>query len=249
VGGSGFYLDRRPKTWLVEMRFQRLVPAFRRVPRRFSIYQLRIGRSRVHRFGVFTLDAIPKGATVIEYQGKRLTRAQAVRNAKKPGVRINAYLVRLNSRCVLDGSRGGSGAEFINHSCDPNLHSKRRRGKLLLVSRRSISQGEELTWDYAYSRKLPLLKCRCGSDKCRGTLNRAGGKSGGESRQSMSTLADFLLLLSSNPQRLTEFINNPQESMRRARLSVAERKALTSGSASRIRRALGVRFYGGGKTA
>ena len=31
------------------------------------------------------------------------------------------YLARLDSYWTVDGADGGSGAEFVNHSCDPNL--------------------------------------------------------------------------------------------------------------------------------
>jgi SET domain-containing protein len=71
---------------------------------------------------------------------------------------------------MLDGRFGGSGAEFVNHSCDPNLVWKRVHGHLVFYSRRKIRAGEELTLWYTYPVKITRIPCGCGSPKCRGTL-------------------------------------------------------------------------------
>ena len=137
-----------------------------RIDPRFAQYRLRLGRSRVHGYGVFALEEIPPGKRVIEYTGKRLTRAQADRI----GCPRDGYLAAVSSRYVVDPSVGGSGAEFINHSCDANLTWRRIGGRLFYFSRRRIRVGEELTGDYGYPIELKRVRCRCGSPKCRGTL-------------------------------------------------------------------------------
>ncbi|HEV2340281.1 MAG TPA: SET domain-containing protein-lysine N-methyltransferase [Candidatus Acidoferrales bacterium] len=146
------------------------------VPAQFSPFRLRIGRSKVHRWGLFALQAIPRGRRVIEYTGDRLTlqetRRRFLRNFHRGKRRDNLYFARLNRRIVIDGFTGKSGAQFINHSCDPNLSVRRIRGRLLLFSRRRIQSGEELFSDYAFKRDLPKVPCRCGSPKCRGMMNR-----------------------------------------------------------------------------
>jgi SET domain-containing protein len=144
-------------------------------PLRFSLYRLRIGRSRIHRLGVFATRPIPEGRKVLEYTGERLNARQVLPRFRKiwrPGGSRRDYIFRLNRRCWLDGSVGGSGAERINHSCDPNLVSRLIRGHILLFSRRRIRAGEELTLDYRLHPKGPKVVCRCGSPKCRGTINR-----------------------------------------------------------------------------
>jgi SET domain-containing protein len=60
------------------------------------------------------------------------------------------------------GGVGGSGAEYANHSCKPNLKIKRATGCLFLVSLRKIRVGEELTWNYGYPLSLVRAPCRCG---------------------------------------------------------------------------------------
>lgn len=142
---------------------------------RFSRFPLRVGRSRIHRFGVFALKTIPRGRKVIEYTGERLSQRQArdcqTRARRRGGPRIDT-LFRLNRYWSVDGAVGGSGAELINHCCDPNLKTRRIRGHLLYFSRRRIRPGEELTVDYRFPAKAERAICRCGSPNCRGTINR-----------------------------------------------------------------------------
>jgi uncharacterized protein len=77
----------------------------------------------------------------------------------------------LDEYWTIDGAVGGSGAEIINHSCEPNLYTRIVRGHILYMSRRLILPGEELTVDYRFSDKLDPVPCRCGSRRCRGTIN------------------------------------------------------------------------------
>jgi SET domain-containing protein len=147
----------------------------RKIDLKFTPFALKVQRSPIHRFGVFTQKSIPRGRMVVEYAGERITRRQAVRRYRKIMRRKGPkrfYLAWFNRRCILDGAVGGSGAELVNHSCDPNLMPRRRRGRLFFYSRRRIRKGEELTLDYRYAPTALQVPCRCGSPKCRGTINR-----------------------------------------------------------------------------
>ena len=66
---------------------------------------------------------------------------------------------------------GGSGAEIINHSCDPNLYTKIFKGHILYMSKRNIRKGEELTVDYMFSKNIGRVPCSCRASNCRGTIN------------------------------------------------------------------------------
>jgi uncharacterized protein len=131
-----------------------------------AYYDLRIGRSSLHRYGVFALEDIPRGRCVIEYTGKRLTFEQ-VWEIQAPE---DIYIAKMNNRWFLDGSSGGSGAQFVNHSCDPNMFWRCVRNHLVFFSRRKIRAGEELTVDYSYPVKLQRVPCQCGARRCRGTF-------------------------------------------------------------------------------
>ena len=81
------------------------------------------------------------------------------------------YLFTLDDYWTLDGAFGGSGAEIINHSCDPNLRSMNFKGHILYISKRAIRKGEELTVDYRFDKDIERVPCRCGAKKCRGVIN------------------------------------------------------------------------------
>jgi len=80
-------------------------------------------------------------------------------------VRNRTYSVRLDERTVIDGSAGGSGAQYINHCCDPNLLPVGEDGRLYLFSKRPITAGEELSLDYNFSKYVETVPCHCGSPK------------------------------------------------------------------------------------
>ena len=147
----------------------------RKIDARFARFSLRVGHSPIDRWGVFAEKRIPRGRMVMEYTGERITMRQAHRrfqNALRRSGPKRLYLRELNRRWVLDGAVRGSGAEIINHSCDPNLKTRRVRGRPHYYSCRQIRKGEELTVDYHYDPESPRIRCRCGSPKCRGTINR-----------------------------------------------------------------------------
>ena len=135
---------------------------------RLASFRLSVRRSSVHGFGVFADEAIPAGKRIIEYTGERIARREAV---KRWDPKQASYLFKLDSYWRIDGAVGGSGAEFVNHSCDPNTKAVLRRGKIQFVSQRKISRGEELTLDYKYSPDLERLPCRCRAPNCRGAMN------------------------------------------------------------------------------
>jgi SET domain-containing protein len=137
------------------------------IDHRYTPYRLEIRESRIHRRGVYSLERIPARRKVIEYTGERISR----RETKHRGQGSITYLFTLDDYWTIDGAFGGSGAEIINHSCDPNLRSCILRGHILYMSKRAIRPGEELTVDYRFSDKIDTVKCRCGSPHCRGTIN------------------------------------------------------------------------------
>jgi hypothetical protein len=98
---------------------------------------------------------------------KRINRKET----KRRGTGSITYLFTLDDYWTLDGALGGSGAEIINHSCDPNLYAWIFKGHILYMSKRAIEAGEELTVDYRFSEKIDKVRCRCGSPHCRGTIN------------------------------------------------------------------------------
>jgi len=101
-----------------------------RIDPRLSCFELAIRRSRIHRYGVYAAERIPAHRKVIEYTGERLNRREAKRRDDGGAM----YLFALDSYWTLDAAVGGSGAEIINHSCEPNLTSRVVKGHILYIS-------------------------------------------------------------------------------------------------------------------
>jgi len=144
------------------------------INRRFTAYHLSVGPSKIERRGVFSMTSIPARHKVVEYAGEKVTLRVALQRVAKilkgKGPK-RLYLARVNRNWVIDGAFGGSGAEFINHSCSPNLYPVRAKGKIHFYSLRRVRKGEELTVDYRYDPSHKPIRCKCGSKNCRGTIN------------------------------------------------------------------------------
>ncbi len=138
-----------------------------RIDSRFTHFRLAIRESKIHRRGVYADEHIPRGRKVIEYTGEKISRVET----KRRGQGSVTYLFTLDNYWTIDGAVGGSGAEIINHSCEPNLYSCIRYGHILYMSKREIRRGEELTIDYLFSADIDRVPCRCGAPTCRGTIN------------------------------------------------------------------------------
>ena len=169
-GGRKFWLlkDADPESYLATRRMQQL-----RIDPRHAHFRMRIGKSRIHRWGVFTAEHIPARRNVIDYIGELVNPVESFRRSKDAKA---TYAFKLDKFWRIDGSVRGSGAEFINHSCDPNLRSRKLADRIELRSVRPIAAGEELTLDYRYSHRGPRVPCCCGSPKCRGTINQVRGR-------------------------------------------------------------------------
>jgi uncharacterized protein len=108
----------------------------------YCCFRLRLGSSRIHRWGVYAAESIPANRKVIEYTGELISRREAKRRGDSAQ---HVYLFTVDSYWCKDGAVGGSGAEFINHSCDPNIRVLLMKGHILYMSKRAIKPGEELT--------------------------------------------------------------------------------------------------------
>ncbi|MBM3752354.1 MAG: SET domain-containing protein-lysine N-methyltransferase [Acidobacteria bacterium] len=138
------------------------------IDHRFAAFRLRVGASKIHRWGIFAEEFIPKGRKVVEYTGEKISRRETKRRAEE---RAQIYLFTLDSYWTIDGAVDGSGAEIINHSCEPNVASRIVRDHILYYSLRDIQPGEELLVDYRFGYDEEKLPCHCGAKTCRGLMN------------------------------------------------------------------------------
>jgi SET domain-containing protein len=139
------------------------------VDERYANFKMEIRPSKIHRWGLYALEDIPARRKVMEYTGERISRVETKRRSEQQGRMI--YLFTLDSYWCLDGAVGGSGAQYVNHCCDPNITTSIIKGHILYFSRRSIKKGEELTVDYHFAKDIEKYVCKCGAANCRGTIN------------------------------------------------------------------------------
>jgi uncharacterized protein len=136
----------------------------------YTYYDLVLFRSKIQGRGVKAGENIPARVTVIEHTGKLMNRKQ-YRDFRLNDTREHVYVWGINGYWAMDGAIGGSGAEFVNHSCDPNLRVRFVGRRIYYYSRRAIKKGEELTIDYSFEPSNNPAPCHCGATTCRGTIN------------------------------------------------------------------------------
>lgn len=130
---------------------------------------LSIRKSRINRKGCFATVCFHRGRKIAEYTGERITDLEATRRARK---RRYLRICDIDGRFSLDGSSGGNGTHYINHSCQPNAYMKNLYGHVLFFALRDIHPGEEITVDYEQTLLPDSKRCHCGARNCRGTINK-----------------------------------------------------------------------------
>ena len=130
---------------------------------------LAIRKSGINGKGCFATVRFPRGKMIAEYTGERITDAEAERRARRRRV---LRICAINSQWSLDGSLGGNGTHYINHSCQPNSFMKILYGHIQFYALRDIRPGEEITIDYEYTLHSDKKRCYCGAPTCRGTINK-----------------------------------------------------------------------------
>jgi SET domain-containing protein len=132
------------------------------------MHGLTVRKSPINGRGCFATVAFERRKKIADYAGERITNAEAKRRAKRRRV---LRICAINQRWSLDGSRGGNGTHYINHSCEPNCFMKILRGHIQFYALRDIQPGEEITLDYETTLHSDDKRCSCKSVRCRGTIN------------------------------------------------------------------------------
>ena len=150
-----------------------MAQASKKVGRRIAVRN-----SPIHGRGVFALRQIPKSTRIIEYKGKLITDKEADRRyGRLHENSAHTMLFSVDGGLVIDATRGGNSARWINHSCAPNCEIEEVGHRVLIEARRDIRPGEELAYDYNLQigeRHTQKAKrehaCSCGARRCRGTM-------------------------------------------------------------------------------
>jgi hypothetical protein len=140
--------------------------------------RIQVRQSGVHGKGVFALQDIAKGETVIEYIGEIISAQEAEdRHPHDPSDPNHTFYFQIDEDMVIDALHGGNSARWINHSCSPNCKPVVEDARVFIKAKRNIAAGEELNYDYGLIIDEPITKkliaqypCWCGSPACRQTL-------------------------------------------------------------------------------
>ena len=87
--------------------------------RQFRKKQLKFGKSAIHDWGLFALEPIAADEMVIEYVGQHVRQSVADQREmayERQGIG-SSYLFRIDRDNIIDATKCGNLARFINHSC------------------------------------------------------------------------------------------------------------------------------------
>jgi SET domain-containing protein len=117
-------------------------------------------KSRIHGWGVYATDHIPKNKRITFYAGEKISNQESLKRERRYIQRGHIWCFKLTNRTVIDAGVGGNTARFINHSCKPNCYIDIKRGIIWIRASRTIAKGEELSYNYNTDGE-GLIKCRC----------------------------------------------------------------------------------------
>lgn len=144
----------------------------------------KVAKSPIHNRGLYALEDIPAFAPVIEYAGEVVTQVQSeIREWEYQSRHIDEvymYQLQKGTTNVIDGTKRGGPAKFVNHSCEPNVVADEIQAggtnRVWFFSLRPIRKHEEVLLDYCLSYEPGDIKrsCMCGARKCKKYLNYYG---------------------------------------------------------------------------
>ena len=136
-----------------------------------------VRRSPVHGKGVFATRSLAAGERVLEYKGEITAWRYALRRHRREGVAGHTFLFGLSDGQVIDGSRGGSSARWLNHACTPNCETIEDDGRIFIYTLRPVDAGEEFFIDYLLEvddavdeQARAQYACACASAGCRRSM-------------------------------------------------------------------------------
>ncbi len=154
--------------------------------------KLEVKKSHIHGYGLFSRTHFDKNDMIVEYIGERVRQTVADKREiqyEDEGVG-SCYLFRLDKDEIVDATRCGGMARFMNHCCEPNAYARIivthhtpnalnygdsnfnehtmdnsanniiESKHIVIFAARDIEDGEEITYDY----KFPIEtsnKLRC----------------------------------------------------------------------------------------
>jgi SET domain-containing protein len=134
-------------------------------------------QSPIHGRGVYALASFRTGEFVAELLGERISAEESDRRAELLPADGHTFFFWVDDDLVLDCSRNGNSARYMNHHCEPNCESVVEGDRVFIYAIRPIKPGDELTYDYHLcwtgeeeQAEIDTYACRCEAATCRGTM-------------------------------------------------------------------------------
>ena len=112
---------------------------------------VKFARSAIHNWGLYAMENIAANDMIIEYVGEKVRQQVAdmrERQYLKSGIG-SSYLFRIDENTVIDATKRGGIARFINHSCTPNCTAKiikvEGSKRIVIYALRDIGKGESMS--------------------------------------------------------------------------------------------------------
>lgn len=112
---------------------------------------VRFARSAIHNWGLYAMENIAANDMIIEYVGEKVRQQVAdmrERQYLKSGIG-SSYLFRIDENTVIDATKKGGIARFINHSCTPNCTAKiikvEGSKRIVIYALRDIGQSKRFS--------------------------------------------------------------------------------------------------------
>lgn len=108
---------------------------------------VKFARSAIHNWGLYSLERIQASEMIIEYVGEKIRQEIAdLREIRYEEMGVgSSYLFRIDEGTVVDATKKGGIARFINHSCAPNCTAKIIRvggtKRIVIYALRDIEKG------------------------------------------------------------------------------------------------------------
>lgn len=123
-----------------------------------TVQECRLGR------GVFATKPFAEGEEILWLHGRVVGLSEVLQASNE----LQGYPLQIAADPALYLDLTGTDAQYLNHSCTPNAAAQ----DTLLVARRAIQPGEEITFDYSTTAAADgwVMTCLCGSPACRGAI-------------------------------------------------------------------------------
>ncbi|KAJ1926232.1 hypothetical protein IWQ60_003982 [Tieghemiomyces parasiticus] len=138
---------------------------------------VKLVKTRLKGFGLAAAADLPRGQFVREYIGEVVSKSQFMKRTQvyeQENIEHH-YFMSIRNDEVIDATRRGCIARFVNHSCAPNCEVQKwvvgSRFRMGIFTTKPVPKGTELTFDYKFVRYgADPQRCFCGEPNCKGYI-------------------------------------------------------------------------------